>query len=138
MEIWGLAAIFGITGKGCSPTQHQPVTSNWHGTSWLLAIKIRRPLDENNQHTSAPGAHPKQPGAVFEDGHDVIVTQTLGIRGVVLIRGEGLGGPVKAVEPSTPGAHPEHARAVFKDGCDIIVTQTLGIRGVVLIPGEHS
>ncbi len=70
------------------------------------------------------------------DGPHPIITQTVGIVRVVLVRGKLTGGRIKLVQSAPKSPNPEHTVPGFVNHPHIIMTQAVRVVRIVLIAGD--
>ncbi len=75
---------------------------------------------------AAIGADPENPGMIFDNGSDEIITDTVGVGGIVLIDGELIFLAVKFVESAATGPYPKCTGAIFIDSSHMMMIQTVG------------
>ena len=83
-------------------------------------------------------ADPQRTGTIFRDDEHAVVTQTLGIRGIMKVALELSRGTIQAVESAAIGSHPKKASGVLEDTRHPVPAQAFRISRVVLVSCEGA
>jgi hypothetical protein len=89
-------------------------------------------LEVEGIESGSPGANPQDSCPILIECGDIIVTQALGVSGVVYEAGKAGGisvlrSAIKSVEPGTVETNPEHPVPVFEKREDTVIAQAVRI-----------